>query len=120
MSDQRALGVRGEELASRHLARAGLTVVERNVRFPAGEIDLVAREGDDLVFVEVKTRIGDAETAPDTAVTSTKLERLERLAEAYLARAGTPQASWRVDVVAIVLARDGRLVLLDHLRGAFL
>ena len=120
MTDQRGLGVRGEELAARHLAGAGLTVVERNVRLGPGEIDLVAREDGDLVFVEVKTRIGDAETAPDTAVTPTKLERLERLAEAYLDRAGTPDVPWRVDVVAIVLGRDGRTIQIDHLRGAYL
>lgn len=120
MSDQRGLGIRGEDLAARHLAEAGLTVLARNVRLPQGEIDLIAREDGEVVFVEVKTRIGDAETAPDTAVTAAKLGRLERLADAYLEREGTPEAPWRVDVVAIVLARDGRVVHLDHLRGAFL
>jgi putative endonuclease len=120
MSDRRGVGVRGEDLAARHLEASGLTVVERNVRLAPGEIDLVAREADDLVFVEVKTRIGDASTAPDTAVTAAKLERLGQLAEAYLGRAGTPEASWRVDVVAVVLGRDGRVVQLEHLRGAFL
>jgi putative endonuclease len=120
VSDHRGLGLRGEELASRHLVSRGLAIVERNVRLAPGEIDIVARDGDSLVFVEVKTRVGDQETAPDTAVTASKLDRLGRLADAYLDRAGTPDAPWRVDVVAVVLARSGRLVTLEHLRGAYL
>ena len=120
MSDRRGVGRRGEELAARHLQRAGLTVVERNVRLPWGEIDLIAREGDELVFVEVKTRIGDASIAPDELVNVAKLQRLERLAEAYVERLGDPDAAWRVDVVAVVLGRDGRVVRIDHLTGAFL
>lgn len=120
MSNNQGLGRRGEELAARHLERLGITVVERNVRLPGGEIDLVAQEGEELVFVEVKTRIGDAETAPDTAVTAAKLARLEQLAEAYVDRAGTPERDWRVDVVAVVLRRDGRIVQIDHLPGAYL
>jgi putative endonuclease len=120
VANRRGLGVHGENLAARHLVGIGMTIVDRNVRLAPGEIDLVAQDADETVFVEVKTRVGDAETAPDTAVTNAKLARLERLAEAYLQRAGTPEVPWRVDVVAIVLGRDGRLVHLEHLRGAYL
>lgn len=121
MSDHRqGVGRRGEELAARELHQAGLVIVDRNVRLPGGEIDLVAREGDELVFVEVKTRIGDASTAPDEIVNLAKLQRLERLAEAYVERLGEPDVAWRVDVVAVVLGRDGRVVRIDHLTGAFL
>jgi putative endonuclease len=120
-SDHRqGVGRRGEELAARHLQQAGLVVIDRNVRLPWGEIDLVAREGDELVFVEVKTRIGDASTAPDEVVNLAKLQRLERLAEAYVERLGDPDVAWRVDVVAVVLGREGRVVRVDHLTGAFL
>ena len=120
MNQRQGVGRRGEELAARHLGQAGLTVVERNVRMPWGEIDLVAREGDELVFVEVKTRIGDESTAPDEVINLAKLRRLERLAEAYVERLGDPDRAWRVDVVAVVLGRDGRVVRIDHLTGAFL
>src|SRR5206468_8338895 len=119
MNQRQGVGRRGEELAARHLQRLGLQVLERNVRLPDGEIDLVAREGEELVFVEVKTRIGDAETAPDVAVTAAKLARLERLAEEYVARAGVPDQDWRGDVGAGVLGRHGQVVLLDHLTGAY-
>jgi len=120
VNQRQGVGRRGEELAARHLEQADLTVVERNVRLPWGEIDLVAREGEELVFVEVKTRIGDESTAPDEQVNLAKLLRLERLAEAYVERLGDPNVAWRVDVVSVVLARDGRVVRIDHLTGAFL
>ncbi|MCC6173672.1 MAG: YraN family protein [Chloroflexi bacterium] len=107
-------------MAADYLARRGLTVVDRNVRLSGGEIDLIVRDNGELVFVEVKTRVGGAGTAPDAAVTAAKLARLGRLAEAYLERAGTPDAPWRVDVVAIVLERDGLVYSIEHLRGAFL
>ena len=120
MSERRGVGMRGEELAARHLQQAGLSILARNVRLPAGEIDLVAQDGDEVVIVEVKTRQGDESTAPDRAVTPAKLARLDRLGEQYVEGAGIPDVSWRVDVVAIVLGRDGRIVHLDHLRGAYL
>ena len=120
MSDRRGVGRRGEDLAARHLQSLGMTLVARNVRLPEGEIDLVVRDGDELVFVEVKTRLGDEETAPDSAVTAAKLDRLDRLGEAYIARGEMDGVPWRVDVVAIVLGRTGRVLLLDHLQGAYL
>jgi putative endonuclease len=107
-------------LAARHLAGLGWTVLDRNVRLPGGEIDLVARDGDELVFVEVKTRVGDDSPAPELAITAAKLARLERLADAYMTRAGQDDGPWRVDVVAIVIERSGRVRRLDHLRGAYL
>lgn len=120
MDERRGVGMRGEELAARHLVAAGLEIVARNVRLPAGEIDIVARDGSELVVVEVKTRIGDAETAPDQAVTPAKLSRLDRLGQEYTESIGQPGQPWRVDVIAVVLARNGRVVQLDHLRGAYL
>ncbi|MFN8637365.1 MAG: YraN family protein [Chloroflexota bacterium] len=117
---RQGLGRRGEELAARYLERQGLVILDRNVRFPVGEIDLVARDADDLVVVEVKTRVGDESTAPDEAISPAKLARLEQLAEAYVARLGIPDANWRIDVVAVVVARNGRVIRVDHLRGAFL
>lgn len=120
MSDRQGVGRRGEELAARYLQELGLTVIDRNVRMAWGEIDLVARQGDELVFVEVKTRIGDQSTAPDEIVGVGKLARLERMSAAYVERLGDPDVDWRVDVVAVVIGRDGRVVRIDHVPGAFL
>jgi putative endonuclease len=120
MIDRRGVGMHGEELAARHLTSIGLTVLALNVRLQGGEIDLVARDDEDLVIVEVKTRIGDDSTAPDLAVTAAKLERLGRLADTYVSREGIDDTPWRVDVVAIVIGRSGRVLRIDHLRGAYL
>ena len=120
MTRRRALGARGEDLAAAFLRRQGFEILARNYRSPLGELDLVTRDGDEVVFVEVKARVGDSETAPDESVTPAKLERLGRLAESYLAAAGTPDAPWRVDVIAVLVDRGGRGTRIDHLRGAFI
>lgn len=79
-----ALGRYGEELAARLLTDAGMAVVERNWRCRAGEIDIVARDGDALVVCEVKTRRSVVYQHPMAAITPTKAERLRRLAELWL------------------------------------
>jgi len=115
-----ALGARGESLAADFLARVGLRIIDRNVRVPGGELDLVAADGDDVVFVEVKTRVGDAQSAPDEAVTPAKLARIERLAAAYLDARGQTDNAWRIDVVAVVVDPRGKVLRIEHLKGAFL
>ena len=113
-----AAGRRGEDLAHRLLRRAGLTVVARNYRPPSGngEIDLVAREGDALVFVEVKLRASDEFGTPDQAVDAEKRRNLERVARDYARRAGVEWDRVRFDVVSITAGSPDRVV---HLRNAF-
>ncbi|HQJ35005.1 MAG TPA: YraN family protein, partial [Rhodoglobus sp.] len=83
MAAKDALGRRGEEIAARYLASRGLAIVERNWRCPQGEIDLIARDGGELVFVEVKTRSSVAYGHPLESITPVKLARLRRLAAAW-------------------------------------
>ena len=83
MAAKDALGRRGEAIAARFLVSRGLAIVDRNWRCPQGEIDLVARDRTELVFVEVKTRSRVAFGHPLEAVTATKLARLRRLAAAW-------------------------------------
>jgi len=122
-----ALGRYGEDVAARHLAAAGLTLLARNWRCREGEVDIVAREGDVLVVCEVKTRRGAGFGTPLDAVTPAKAARLRRLAVRWLAdqRAsgdgpGGPDryAEVRFDVVS-VLAPLGGPTAVEHLRGAF-
>lgn len=77
------LGRRGEDLAAQFLSDAGYTIIDRNWRCPRGEIDLVARDGNDTVFIEVKTRSSTAFGHPFEAITTQKLARLKRLAHAW-------------------------------------
>ena len=79
MAAKDELGARGERLAERHLVRSGLTLLDRNWRCPQGEIDLVLRDGDEVVFVEVKTRSSVAFGHPLEAITAAKLARSGKL-----------------------------------------
>ena len=114
-----AVGRFGEDLAARHLGAAGMTILQRNWRCPAGELDIVAEDPGVLVFVEVKTRSSLSFGDPAEAVNAAKAARLRRLALIWLADHSDqywPQL--RFDVVAVLrLAPGGPLV--RHLRGAF-
>ncbi len=114
-----ALGRDGEDLAHRHLQRAGLVVVARNYRTPGGaaEVDLIAREGAMLVFVEVKTRETDEFGSPDRAIDPIKKDKIRRAALNYLRRSSHDPAQVRFDVVSIVTG--GRVLRLDHFRDAW-
>lgn len=103
--DARRLGRQAERLAARALRRAGLRVLARNYRCPAGEIDIVARDGNVLVFVEVKARRDDPE-APAQALSHAKRHRLTRLARYYLGAINRPDAPARFDVVTVVFHTD--------------
>ncbi|MEE1761521.1 MULTISPECIES: YraN family protein [unclassified Streptomyces] len=113
-----ALGKYGEELAARRLVAAGMTVLERNWRGGrAGEIDIVARDGDALVVCEVKTRRAGPFEHPMAAVTTAKAERLRGLAERWLQEhGGSPPGGVRIDVVGVVLPDRGAPVV-EHVRG---
>ena len=114
-----AVGRYGEDVAARHLERAGLRVVERNWRCPAGEIDIVAVEGPVLVFVEVKTRSSDRYGSPAEAVGATKARRVRALARQWLLdHPAAAAAELRFDVVAVRRPRAGAAAV-THLRGAF-
>ncbi|MFF5500304.1 YraN family protein [Streptomyces roseolus] len=119
MNATQALGRYGEELAARRLTQTGLHILARNWRSGrAGEIDIVARDGDTLVICEVKTRrIGTFEH-PMAAVTPDKAARLRHLAACWLDHTGTPPPAGgvRIDLVGIVLPRRGAPVL-THARG---
>ena len=111
-----ALGRYGEDVAARHLAEAGLVVLERNWRCQAGELDIVAREGDVLVVCEVKTRRSLAYGSPLEAVTPVKAARLRRLAARWLAERGFRPATVRFDVVGVLQDGHGPAQV-QHVRG---
>jgi putative endonuclease len=122
------LGRLGERLAAEHLARRGFSVLERNVRTRAGEIDLIAFDGRTLVFVEVKTtragrsHAGQPWRSPLYRLGPRQQARLRRLAGAWLAqhRGRRPWApALRLDAVGVTVDADGRLLALDHLESAW-
>jgi putative endonuclease len=113
---RRSLGAYGEQLAARYLVERGLTVVDRNWRCPHGEIDLVARDGDCLVFCEVKTRTTERFGGPVEAVHRVKLARLRRLAAAWLQSHDVRGGRVRIDVIGILRPAAGPAVV-RHLEG---
>jgi putative endonuclease len=115
--NRRARGSDGEQLACEYLALQGLHVVERNFRSHRGEIDIVAREGEYLVFCEVKCRESDEFGSPEHAVTAEKARQVRNVAEGYLAKNGIREQACRFDVVAIRFS--GARGVLNHIRNAF-
>ena len=104
MTQQRVgLGITGEDLACEALEARGYSIVARRYRVPAGEIDIVARDGEALVFVEVKARASHEFGSAAEAVTPMKQRRLVRLATEYLAHNQISDCPCRFDVVAIHL-----------------
>lgn len=116
--DRQEMGRRGEDAAAAYLERLGMAVEARNWRCPLGEIDIVARDGGDLVLVEVKTRRSPRAGTPEESVSPTKQRRLLRLASAYGAACGDAGGQVRFDVVAIRVLDANRAVL-RHYRAAF-
>ncbi len=106
-SERSKLGAQGERIAAAHLESLGLVIETRNYRTRFGEVDLVARDGAETVFVEVRTKRSTAYGTPEESLTQRKQARLVRTAEEYLAQHGRAGSSWRVDLVAITLQPDG-------------
>jgi len=119
-SARRALGDLGEAAAAAFLQRQGATLVARNWRCRSGEIDLVAQLGDQLLFVEVRTRrLGVPGPTPEESIGPAKARRLERLAYAYLSAAALPdETAWRIDLIAVEVDAAGRIARLEQIENA--
>jgi len=113
-----AVGAYGERVAARTLTDAGLRVLDRSWRCLTGELDIVALDGDEVVFCEVKTRRGEAFGAPVEAVGPAKVRRLRALASLWLAEHPDTRGEVRFDVVSVWPQPAGPAAV-EHLRGAF-
>ncbi len=101
-------GKRGEDLAVEHLQTLGYRLLERNYRCPLGEIDIVAMDKDDVVFVEVKSRKTEAYGDPELAVGKAKQKKIALIAMYYLANKGHSSLNARFDVMAVKILPDRR------------
>ena len=111
------LGRKGEELAASHLRNQGWEILARNYRTRLGEIDLVCRDRDTIVFVEVKTRTCADFARPDQSVTQRKQSKLRRLVEEYLVAHRLESSDIRFDVLGVLLG--SRRPEFEHIKGAF-
>jgi putative endonuclease len=112
------LGLAGEQLAAEHLCRCGYTILHRNYRTRSGEIDIIARHGQTVVFIEVKTRKNELFGSPAAAVTVRKQAQISRVAQEFLQREGLVACPARFDVVS-VLAPPGTAPRLEVITDAF-
>ena len=112
------LGRRGEAFAARRLEAEGYRILAHNYRCATGEVDLVAQDGDCLVFVEVRTRHGDLWGTPEESVTRAKQARLVEVAQSYLAEHEAWDVDWRIDVVAVDVDARGLVRRLNIVRNA--
>ena len=115
--DPKELGRRGEEAAARFLDHLGYEILERNWTCFAGEADIIAKDGDTIVFVEVKTRSSTQAGFPSEAVTPAKRQRYEKIALAYLADHDFGEARLRFDCIALVVM--GKRAAIRHHVNAF-
>jgi putative endonuclease len=116
--NKRETGAFGEKLACDFLARNGYDIVETNFRCPEGEIDIVARREDTLVFVEVRSKTGREFGRPEESITPVKMARLRTAAARYAeSRPGLPE-SRRIDVIAIEMDRRGRARRIELIENA--
>ncbi len=113
------VGRRGEEIARKFLKKRGYRILATNVRGYFGEIDIIARRKDCHVFVEVRTRIGDAFGTPEESITKKKKDKMVACALDYVAsHRELEETSWRIDVVAIELDDAGRPKRVEIIEGA--
>ena len=113
-----SLGELGESIATTFLRGAGFSIVERNFRCVCGELDIVARDGRSIVFVEVKCRKNKAYGPPQLSVTPFKQRQISKAALVWLSKRRLYDAEARFDVVAIVL-HEHDLPEIEHIRNAF-
>jgi putative endonuclease len=111
-------GVLGEKLAGDFLRRRGYHILEANYRCPAGEVDLVARHKDFLVFIEVRTKRSHEFGTPEESITATKKERLRTVAAHYQQTHHNLPQLWRIDVVAVELNRKGKPSRIELIENA--
>ncbi len=115
--DRLSLGRQGEDAAALYLQRMGMKILERNLRTPVGEIDLVARHRRILAFVEVKTRRSSSCGSPAEAVGPRKQRQIVQAAKWYLNDTPRHNLQPRFDVIAIVMSGDD--LQIEHIPGAF-
>ncbi len=118
--NKRDIGKEGEDIAVTYLTQKGFKIIERNYHYSnKGEIDIVADDKNQLVFIEVKSRINLEFGEPEFAINPKKIKQLKKMAELYLFDKEIEEADCRFDVVAILLG-DGTKPSINHYENAFM
>lgn len=118
MAKRKDVGAWGEAIAARHLTQLGYVLRERNWRHDRGELDIIAQQGDTIVFVEVRTRRSDAYGQPQETISPRKRAKLIATAQAYLETHGLQDVQWQIDVIAIELDQRNAASRIEHIECA--
>jgi len=110
------IGKKGEDIAEKYLKSCGYQILEKNFYTRFGEIDLIAKENTEIVFVEVKTRKNKKHGEPQEAVNFFKQKNLIRTARQYLQKQKSEEQDWRIDVIAILLQKQDNQI--EHIKNA--
>jgi putative endonuclease len=111
-------GRRGEELAREFLKKRGFDILESNYRCPEGEIDIVAKHKDCLIFIEVRTKTGRQFGSPEESVTSAKKKRMIATAQHYRQTHDIKLPLWRIDFIAVELDKKGQALRIELIENA--
>ena len=111
-------GTLGEKMAAGFLKKQGYHILQTNYRCPEGEVDIVARHKDCLVFVEVRAKRSSAFGSPEESITPVKMDRLRRVAAHYRQTHDDIPDSWRIDVVAVEIDRQNRPLRIEIIENA--
>jgi putative endonuclease len=116
--ERKEIGNMGEQLALNFLKKKGFRILETNYRCPQGEIDIIARQKECLVFIEVRTKANSAFGSPEESITMTKKRHLVMATNHYLQEQAKLPASWRIDVVAVEIEADNKIKRIELIENA--
>ena len=114
MISSKKVGKAGEQVAAEFLRKKGFQILAKNFATRFGEIDLIVRQKDLLVFVEVKTRVGMGKLNPEWVISRKKIARVEKMAHVFLAQNKVDYQDLRIDAVCVSLNPEGKLLKIDH------
>ena len=115
---RRDTGILGEKLAGDFLKKRGYRIYETNYRCSEGEVDIVARHKDSLVFIEVRSKRSLEFGSPEESITPTKMERLRAVAAHYRQTHNNLPSLWRIDVVAVEIDQKGKPLRIEIIENA--
>ena len=115
---RRQTGMLGEKIACDFLGKNGYEIIANNYRCPDGEMDIIARERDTLVFIEVRTKRSRVFGSPEESITPLKKEKLRAVAEHYLQSLNSLPVSWRIDLVAVEMDWKNKVTRIEIIENA--